>query len=68
MRQVIIYPSGNDCWVAQCPSLVGCITQGKTKKEAIANIRKAIRGYIAALEKDHLPDPEERFDSLVVAV
>jgi len=68
MRQVIIYPDGNDYWVAQCPSLPGCITQGKTKKEAIANVRKAIRGYIAALEKDHLPVPEERFDAFVAAV
>ena len=68
MRQVIIYLGEDDYWVAECPSLPGCISQGKTKEEAIANIREAIQGYVAALEEDHLPVPEERFDALVVAV
>ena len=68
MRQVIIYPGEDGYWVAECPSLPGCISQGKTKEEAIANIKEAIRGYIAALEEDHLPVPEDHFDTLVVAV
>ncbi|TEU10716.1 MAG: type II toxin-antitoxin system HicB family antitoxin [Anaerolineales bacterium] len=68
MRQVIIYPGEDGYWVAECPSLPGCISQGKTKEEAIANIREAIQGYIAALEEDHLSVPEERFEALVVAV
>lgn len=68
MRQVIIYPGENGFWVAECPSLPGCISQGKTKEEAIANIKEAIRGYIEALEEDGLPVPEERFQTLVVAV
>ena len=68
MRQVIIYPGEDGYWVAECPSLPGCISQGKTKEEAITNIREAIQGYIAALEEDHLPVPEERFEALVVAV
>jgi predicted RNase H-like HicB family nuclease len=68
MRQVIIYPGEDGYWVVECPSLPGCISQGKTKEEAIANIKEAIRGYIAALEDDHLPVPEERFEALVVAV
>ena len=61
MRQAIIYPGEVGCWVAECPSLPGCISQGKSKEEAIANIKEAIRGYIAALEEDGLPVPEERF-------
>jgi hypothetical protein len=36
MRQVIIYPGEDSYWVAQCPSLPPCISQGKTKEEAIA--------------------------------
>jgi predicted RNase H-like HicB family nuclease len=59
MRQVIIYPGEDGYWVAECPSLPGCISQGKTKEEAIANIREAIRGYVAALEEDHLPNHKE---------
>ena len=68
MRQVIIYPGEDGYWVAECPSLPGCISQGKTKEEAIANIKEAIYGYIAALKEDNLPIPEEQFQTLVVAV
>jgi predicted RNase H-like HicB family nuclease len=68
MRQVIIYPGENGCWVAECPSLPGCITEGETKEEAIANIREAIQAYIEALQEDGLDVPEDRFETLVVAV
>jgi predicted RNase H-like HicB family nuclease len=68
MRQVIIYPGEDGYWVAECPSLPGCISQGTTKQEAIANIKEAIQGYVAALEQDNLPVPKERFETLVVAV
>ncbi len=30
-------------WVVECPSIPGCISQGKTREEAIANIREAIQ-------------------------
>lgn len=68
MRQVILYPGEDGYWVAECPSLPGCISQGKTKDEAIRNIKEAIEGYIAALEADSLPVPEEHFETLVIAV
>ncbi|MHB8105405.1 MAG: type II toxin-antitoxin system HicB family antitoxin [Dehalococcoidales bacterium] len=35
--------------VASCPALPGCHTQGRTEAEAIANIKEAIRGYIASM-------------------
>jgi len=68
MRQVIIYPGEDGYWVVKCPSLPGCISQGSTKEEAIANIKEAIRGYVAALEEDNLPVAEERFDAMLFAV
>jgi len=68
MRQVIIYPGEDGYWIAECPSLPGCISQGKTKEEAIRNIREAINEYIIALEEDGLPVPEERFEVLTVIV
>ena len=68
MRQVIMYPGEDGYWVVECLSLPGCISQGKTKEEAITNIQEAIRGYIAALEEDRLPVPEERFEALLAAV
>ncbi len=68
MRQVVVYPGEDGYWVAECPSLAGCISQGRTKEEAIVNIKEAIEGYITALEDDDLPVPEEKFEALVVAV
>lgn len=68
MRQVIIYPGEDGYWVAGCPSLPGCVSQGRTREEAVANIREAIQVYVAALKEDGLPVPEERFETLVVAV
>ena len=59
MRQVIIYPGEDGYWVAECPSLPRCISQGKTREEAITNIKEAIQGYIAALEEDNPLVPVE---------
>ena len=52
MRQVVLHPGEDGYWVAECPSLPGCISQGETKETAIANIREAITEYIAVLEDD----------------
>lgn len=68
MRQVVVAPGEDGYWVAECPSLPGCISQGRSREEAIANIKEAIEGYILALQDDKLPVPEEHFDTLLVAV
>jgi predicted RNase H-like HicB family nuclease len=68
MRQVIVYPGEDEYWVVQCPSLPGCISQGKSKEEALINIREAIEGYIAVLLEDHLTVPPEKFEALLVAI
>ena len=68
MREVIIYHGEDGFWIAECPSLPGCISQGETKQAAITNIKEAIEGYIAALKEDGLAIPEEHFETLIVAV
>lgn len=68
MRQAIIYPGEDGYWVAECPSLPGCISQGRAKEDAVTNIKEAIQAYIAALEVDDLPVPQEHFETLLVAV
>ncbi|MBF0370468.1 MAG: type II toxin-antitoxin system HicB family antitoxin [Magnetococcales bacterium] len=68
MRQTFIYPGEDGYWVAECASLPGCISQGKTKEAAIENIREAIDLYVEALKEDDLPVPDERFEALLVAV
>lgn len=68
MRQVVMYPGEDDHWVVECPSLPGCISQGKTREEAITNIREAIEAYVTSLEEDKLPVPEEKFETILIAV
>lgn len=43
MKFIITVEPGEDgFWVAECPSIPGCISQGKTRDEAAENIREAI--------------------------
>jgi len=44
------------------------MSQGKTKEDAIQNIREAIEGYILALQEDGLAVPSDNFDAVLVAV
>jgi antitoxin HicB len=44
-------------FVARCPALPGCISEGKKRDEAVANITDAIEGYLASLRKHDEPIP-----------
>jgi predicted RNase H-like HicB family nuclease len=68
MRQVVITHGEDGYWVAECPSLPGCISQGETREEAVSNIKEAIEGYVITLREDGLPVPDDRFETLVLAV
>ena len=68
MRQVVFYPGEDGFWIAECPSLPGCISQGETREKAILNVREAIDGYVGALVDDKLPVPPERFEAVLIAV
>jgi len=68
VREAIIFRGEDGYWVAECPSLPGCISQGETKEKAVENIKEAISLYIEALKEDNLPVPEETFEVMVVAV
>lgn len=59
MRQVLIYPGEDNYWVAECPSLPGCVSQGTTREEAIRNVKEAIEGYILSLQEDGIPAAQE---------
>ena len=59
-RHVIIYKGEDGYWVVECPSLPGCISQGKTKKEALANIQEAIEAYIESMRKHGETVPSDR--------
>ncbi len=67
-RQVFLHRDEDDWWIAEVPSLPGCVSQGRTQDEAIQNVRDAIKGYIEALEDDGLPVPPDALDSRLVTV
>ena len=46
-------------FVTDCPALPECMSQGKTKAQALKNIREAIHGYIKVLKKHHQTAPLE---------
>lgn len=52
-------------FVARCPSLPGCISQGKTRSEALVNIQDAIGGYLESLKKHNEPVPPSIGEEIV---
>lgn len=57
--KVVFEPQEEGGFTAIVPSLPGCVSQGDTFDETIANIKEAIELYIESLEADGLPVPEE---------
>jgi predicted RNase H-like HicB family nuclease len=52
---ITIYQDEDGMFIAECPSIPGCISQGKTEEEAEANIRDAIRECLAARAELGMP-------------
>jgi predicted RNase H-like HicB family nuclease len=63
--RVIIELDEDGAFVAQCPALPGCISQGATRDEALANIKDAIRGYLESLRKHNEPIPPQIWEETV---
>jgi antitoxin HicB len=55
--RTIIEQDEDGNYVVQCPSLAGCISEGKTRGEALANVKEAIQGYLTSLKKHNEPIP-----------
>ncbi len=52
-------------FVATCPALPGCISQGHTRTEATENIREAVAGYIQSLTKHGEPVPPSILEEVI---
>jgi len=55
--RVIIEQDEDGVYVAEVPSLPGCVTQGTSRSEALANIKDAIAGYLSSLRERGEPVP-----------
>ncbi len=63
--RVLIEQDEDGVFVAECPSLPGCVSQGRTRDEAIANIKDAIAGYLESLRKHNEPIPPPIWEETV---
>jgi predicted RNase H-like HicB family nuclease len=52
---ITIYPDEDGVFIAECPSIPGCVSQGKTEEEAEENIREAIRECLEVRAEKGLP-------------
>lgn len=68
VRQVLLYPGEDGYWVAEVPSLPGCISQGATRDEALENVKEAIELYLEVLRADGQPIPEDHPQMQLVTV
>ena len=53
--------------VAEVPSLPGCISQGKSREEALENVREPISLHVEVLRERGEPVPEDRVEMVEVA-
>jgi len=63
--RIVIEQDEDGMFVAECPSLPGCISQGKTRQEALDNIKDAIEGFLASLKKHNEPIPPSIQEEMV---
>jgi len=66
-RRVLLYPGEEGYVVAEVPSLPGCISQGKTREEALENVREAISQHEEVLRERGEPIPEDHVELVEVA-
>ena len=63
--RVIILQDEDGVFVAECSTLPGCVSQGKTRAQARKNIAEAIEGYIGSLKKHKEPIPPSLYEASV---
>jgi predicted RNase H-like HicB family nuclease len=66
-RRVILYPGEDGYMIAEVPSLPGCVSQGKTRDEALANIQEAIALHVEVLRERGEPVPDDQVEMVEVA-
>jgi len=68
MRQIILIPDETGGYTVEVPSLPGCISEGDTIDEALANIKDAIDLYLESLQAHGEPVPDDVPAPIQVAI
>ncbi len=64
--KVVLEPSDEGGYTVCVPSLPGCISEGDTKEEALANIKEAIELYMEPVEDDFIVSPDTEIMEIAV--
>jgi len=67
-RYLIVIEKAKKNYSAYSPDLDGCVAAGKTREEAITNMKEAIEFHIEGLTEDGLPVPEGQTSAEYIAV
>jgi predicted RNase H-like HicB family nuclease len=65
-RKVLLSQDEDGYFVVEVPSLPGCVSQGKTREEALENIKEAIELHIEVLQERGEPIPEDRIEVISI--
>lgn len=63
--RVLLEQDEDGIYVAEVPTLPGCLSQGDTREEALNNIKEAIAAYLESLADHDEPIPPPIFEEIV---
>lgn len=63
--RIVIEPDEDGKFIATCPALRGCVSQGDTYEEARTNIADAIQGCLASMKKHGDPIPPSLTEDVI---
>ncbi len=63
--RVLIEQDEDGIFIAECPAFPGCISDGRTREEALKNIHEAMEAYVESLRKNNEPVPPSTIEEIV---
>lgn len=63
---VIIHPAEEGGYWAEVPALPGCVTEGDTEEQLIANLKDAIEGWLAVANENYTLDPQDQLLEMAI--
>jgi predicted RNase H-like HicB family nuclease len=67
-RFLVIFEKAGNNFSAYSPDLPGCVATGKTRRQAAANMRRAIQMHLEGLSAERLPLPRNRVSAEFIEV
>jgi predicted RNase H-like HicB family nuclease len=62
--KIVIYEAEEGGYWAEVPAMPGCMTQGRTREELVANLREAVEGYLLVTPGAYQPEQGGREEEI----